>query len=383
MKIKFSILLAWKTFLRNWKTTTFIVLIFSLILVLPTLSKAVVAGFSFKVKKEVNDFIGDFIIKTKNEQQKINLNQFNNLNFFEFYIPVRNERVIIADKEGNSVGTRLLIIDNFEDFVEKNDLRKKIILGELNEGKKGIILGRETTKYSKIKMYPNPLNVEPGDYVQVLIGNITLKLKVNGIYSKEIPGMDIYILANNKFFKKEPNAVYLYLKKEYKNERERIFNMLKNLFPHYEIRSIKEEMATIDSFLGSFNIIANLTFFLGVIISVVIVYSLVFINVKNKRTEIGILRALGVKEKYILFSYLFLVFLYLLSSFFVSIVIMALFSLYFKLNPIKSPFGDIFPLVDYYFFIKNFVIMSIVLLLISTLPVNSVLKEKLVEQIRS
>ncbi|HIQ51100.1 MAG TPA: FtsX-like permease family protein [Nautiliaceae bacterium] len=383
MKIKFSILFAWKNFIRNWKSSVFVVLIFSLILVLPTLSKAVVNGFSFKIKKEINDFIGDFVIKTKDEKQRINLNKLNNLNFIDFYIPLRNERVIIFDKEGNSVSTQLLIVDNFEKFVEKNKLEEKIILGELNEGKKGIVLGRETTIYSKVKVFPNPLKVDPGDYVRVLIGNKSIKLRVNGIYSKEIPGLDIYALANKKFFNKKSNTIYLYLKEEYKNKRDEIFIELKNLFPYYEIRSIKEEMTTVDSFLSSFNIIANLTFFLGVIISVVIVYSLVFINVKNKRTEIGILRALGLRERYILFAYLFLVFLYLIFSFFVSILVILLFSLYFKINPIESPFGKIFPLVDYYFFAKNFSIMSIVLLFISVLPVNSVLKEKLIDQIRS
>jgi ABC-type antimicrobial peptide transport system permease subunit len=158
---------------------------------------------------------------------------------------------------------------------------------------------------------------------------------------------------------------------------------LQNEFPKFKIRSIKDEMATVDSFLRTFDIASNISFFFGTIIAVIIIYSLISINVKNKRTEIGILRAIGIKESNIILAYLFLTIIYLTFSFIFSLLILKLFEIYFQNNPIHSPFGLINPFIDYKFFVISFLKLLIILLFISYLPIRSVVKENLINQIRS
>jgi putative ABC transport system permease protein len=142
-------------------------------------------------------------------------------------------------------------------------------------------------------------------------------------------------------------------------------------------------MTTIDSFLKTFSLISSITFFFGTLIAVVIIYSLISINVRNKRVEIGILRALGVRERFIIYTYLFLTIFYLISSLALSVIILKLFEIFFYYNPIHSPFGLIRPAIDYKFFIVNFIKLSIFLIFIAYLPIKEVVKENLLSQIRS
>ncbi len=381
--LKFGLLL----FKRNLKTTVFITLIFSLILSLPTLTKSVTDGFGIKIKKDVYRFIGDFVIKSINEK---NLNKIysklNQLPYIQFYIPVYATNVLIKDKNENKVGCNLLIVDDFERFVEINNLNKKLIEGTIETGKKGILLGKELTTKGKLKLYPKPLDVESGDNVQVLIENKVLNLKVMGIYTKGEPSLDTFALVPAKSIEEsnfKPNKIILFLKEEYKRKSDEIYKDLVNEFPSYTVNSIKEEMTTIDSFLKTFSLISSITFFFGTLIAVVIIYSLISINVRNKRVEIGILRALGVRERFIIYTYLFLTIFYLISSLALSVIILKLFEIFFYYNPIHSPFGLIRPAIDYKFFIVNFIKLSIFLIFIAYLPIKEVVKENLLSQIRS
>ncbi len=383
----FSLKLAFLFFKRNLKTTIFITLIFSLILSLPTLTKSITDGFGAKIKEDVYKFIGDLVIKNTNEKNIQNIfSKLDQMPFIDFYISVYATNVIIKDKNGNKVSCNLLIVDDFERFVEVNQLNKKLIEGKIETGKIGILIGKELTKKGKLKIYPRPLDVESGDYVKVIFENKTLNLKIMGVYSEGEPSLDTFALIPAKSIGKgnfRPNKVIVFLKKNYKNDFDKIYKEFVNEFSSYTISSIKEEMATIDSFLKTFSLISSITFIFGTLIAVVIIYSLISINVRNKRTEIGILRALGIKEKFVIFSYLFLTVFYLISSFILSLIILKLFEVFFYYHPIHSPFGLIEPSIDYIFFITNFAKLSLFLIFIAYLPIREVVNEKLLLQIRS
>jgi len=383
-ELLFSLKMAFLFFVRNLKTSLFIVLIFSLILSLPTLTRSVSEGFGIKIKKDVYSLIGDYLIKKK-PQTKISLktayNKLNHLPFVKYYISVYNPQVIIKDKKGNEVSSNLYIIDSskIDLFIRLNKLNRYIFKGEIEEGKRGIILGKGLTKYSKIRMFSNPLEVEPGDIVRIHLNNETLNLKVQAIYSKGLPSIDIYSIASSKIIKNfEPNKILVFVN----DNNPSIEKLLKNEFPQFEVKTVKEEMASIDKFIKTFSMISNITFFFGTLIAIIIIYALIYINIREKRNEIGIMRAIGIKESNIAFIYIFLVVFYLTISFFVSLLILKAFEVYFNYHPLKSPVGLVIPFVDYHYFILNYVKLFALLVLISYLPVKSVLNEKILDQLK-
>ena len=380
----FSLKMAFLFFIRNLKTSLFIVLIFSLILSLPTLTRSVSEGFGIKIKKDVYSLIGDYLIKKK-PQTKISLktayNKLNHLPFVKYYIPVYNPQVIIKDKKGNEVSSNLYIVDSSKIglFIRLNKLNHYIFKGEIEEGKRGIILGKGLTKYSKIRMFSNPLEVEPGDIVKVYLNNETLNLKVQAIYSKGLPSIDIYSIASSKIINDfEPNKILVFVD----DNNPSIEKILKNEFPHFEVKTVKEEMASIDKFIKTFSMISNITFFFGTLIAIIIIYALIYINIREKRNEIGIMRAIGIKESNIALIYIFLVIFYLTISFFISLLILKAFEVYFNYHPLKSPVGLVIPFVDYKYFISNYIKLFVLLVLISYLPVKSVLNEKILDQLK-
>jgi putative ABC transport system permease protein len=383
----FSLKLAWFFFIRNLKTTIFITLIFALILTLPTLTKSVTDGFGAKVKEEMNLFIGDFIIKSKEENGnlKVLYSKLNQLPFLDFYIPVYSTNVLIKDKNDNKVSANLFIIDKFEKFVEINKLNQHLIDGKIDYGKKEILLGSLLTKKGRLKIFPKPLDVESGDIVKVIFGKTSLNLKVMGIYRKDEMGINMYGLIPAKAFGEEnfkPNSIVLYLKEPYKSKRDEIYQELTREFPHYTIHSIKEEMVTIDSFLRTFSLISSITSFFGTIIAIIIIYALISINVRNKRVEIGILRALGIREKFLVLTYLFLTTFYLISALVIGLIILKSYEIYFFYNPIHSPLGLVRPSVNYKNFLFNFFELFVFLIFVAYLPIRGVVKENLVSQIR-
>lgn len=383
--LKFALKFAYLLFIRNLKTTIFIVLIFSLILALPTLTKSITDGFGAKIKKEINDFIGDFIIKSENGEDLSEIYpKLNQMPFIKFYIPIEQRRVLIKDKNNNIIGSEALIIDNFERFIELNQLKKHLIEGEIQYGKEGVIIGIELTKEGKFKKYQNPLEVKEGDNLKIYFENKEKNMKLQGIYSKGPPSLNFHIFINSKNIDDfKPNKILIYLDDNYKNKIDWVYKELLNEFPKYTIHSMKEEMVTIDSFLRTFSLISSITFIFGTLIAIIIIYSLISINVRNKRSEIGILRALGIKENNLVLVYLFLTTFYLISSFVLSLFILKLFGLFFEYKPINSPFGFIVPKIDYYFFIKNFIKLAIFLIITAYIPIKGVIKEDLINQIRS
>ncbi len=387
--VKFSLKFAWLMFKRNLKTTIFITLIFALILSLPTLTTSVNNGFGTKIKKDFSKFIGDFVIKTTNENQDLTLiySKLNQIPFIETFVPVYMTNALLEDKKGNRVGCNIVVTSKFNKLVEKNDLNKHLIEGFIEDGKKEILIGSYLTKSAKFKMFPKPLDVESGDIIKIDSVNPLLdgkSIKIMGIYEKE-PSLSIYALLPAKVMGKnfKPNRIIIYLKDNYKPEIDKIYKILVNEFPQYAIHSIKEEMTIVDNFLETFSIVSSITFFFGTLIAIVIIYSLISINVRNKRTEIGILRALGIKERFIIYSYLFLTLLYLLTSFFISLIILKSFEIFFQNYPIHSPFGLVTPALNYYSFITNFIKLTFLLLIVSYIPIRRVIKEDLLSQIRS
>jgi putative ABC transport system permease protein len=71
-----------------------------------------------------------------------------------------------------------------------------------------------------------------------------------------------------------------------------------------EIRSSGEYGTALGSVSSSFGLIASLVSGIALVIAAIVIFIVIYISVLNKRRETGILRAIGIEEKTIIYSYL-------------------------------------------------------------------------------
>jgi putative ABC transport system permease protein len=148
-----------------------------------------------------------------------------------------------------------------------------------------------------------------------------------------------------------------------------------------EILTWKDKSSRFSSIVDSFGIIGNISFLIGMLISAISIYVILYINILNKKTQIGIIKAIGIKSKIVGLSYVFLsLFLGIIGSVF-GIILTLLMIEYFKINPIQTGIGELVPRVT----LSLFLIVSIAIISVSVisgyLVSRKITKQNIIEAI--
>lgn len=83
-----------------------------------------------------------------------------------------------------------------------------------------------------------------------------------------------------------------------------VFNEIEALDIDGKVRSWREYGSAMGGIAASFNIIASLINAIGLVVAGIVMFIVIYINVLNKKRQIGILRAIGIKRNVIVGSYL-------------------------------------------------------------------------------
>ena len=106
------------------------------------------------------------------------------------------------------------------------------------------------------------------------------------------------------------------------------------------IRSIQREFGSLSGIVSSFDIIASLISSIGLVVAGIVMFIVIYINVINKRRQIGILRAIGIKRSVIIFSYLFQALFYAaFGIIFGGLIFGYGIQPYFAFHPLELPLG--------------------------------------------
>ena len=83
----------------------------------------------------------------------------------------------------------------------------------------------------------------------------------------------------------------------------RIIQELNTLGINGQIRSWREYGGAVGGIVSSFDIVASLINSIGLIVAAIVMFIVIYINVLNKKRQIGILRAIGIKRNVIISTY--------------------------------------------------------------------------------
>lgn len=156
---------------------------------------------------------------------------------------------------------------------------------------------------------PNDLGgVKVGDKVRITYSNgIIRTYTVKGIYNDLLGIFETFITAKEaeSVLSIYNNASQIYVKVDlarapigkYQTE-------IKSLAPNLKIQSFNDLIASFASFLRALDLISLVVALISVTVAAFTIFVIVYVNAINKRRQIGILRAIGIKQNIIVNAYI-------------------------------------------------------------------------------
>jgi len=295
----------------------------------------------------------------------------------------------LYDSKNNYVDTEVYII-NPEEFAKVSVINEIISWGSwLNKREKDkIILGCiNIDKCNEIKAF-DTIDVVVGEKVTVIFNsNPAIELTLQGIYNHRYIDIETisYISENTAieiFSDYDPTkADQIIIKLPHRDYTKAALDELSNMHINAKISTWKEKSSKFSSVLDSFLIIGDISFFIGLLISAISIYVILYVNILNKKTQIGIIKAIGIKSKVIALSYVMLSFFLGVIGSILGILLTLLMVEYFKYSPIQTGVGELVPQVTPQIFLLVGFAIVLISIISGYLVSKKITKQNIIEAI--
>lgn len=157
---------------------------------------------------------------------------------------------------------------------------------------------------------------------------------------------------------------------------------IKTVVPNLKVESYESRLAAIGELIKAFDSITVVVVIISVVISSVTIFVMMYVNALSKQKQIGILKAIGIKERIIELSYVIQSLFYsVLGVIFGSLILYFIAMPYLKLHPIQMPFGSAYVVVSPKDFIIGVVLVISSSLLAGYVPAHMVSKRDILKVI--
>ncbi len=257
----------------------------------------------------------------------------------------------------------------------------------------GILLGIQLAGADRpdIEMYSRSLHrVHSGDKISVTYTNgVQKRYIVKGIfYSKYIQTDLQAFVSEREFLKVRPlvknQASSVHIKIAENANATVIADQIADIKKGIEIHNWEEYAGLVRSMTSSFNVINTILNVVNIMVAGVTVFIVTYIDVANRKRQIGIQRAIGITSSSITLAYL-------VRAIFYSIIgALIAFSIYKFIGapleaqyPFHFPFGDVYLHAELEQMIRTGVILLTVAILAAFIPVRAVTRMKILDAIWS
>lgn len=382
----------------NKKTLMFIVFVLSLIFMNLVFLPSMIGGMTVLFTGMMQDYpYGDIVIEPSGDNTYIN----NADNVLQKVRAVEGVRAATKRLDAGAsiehkqkvVGvtiTGLLPTEEYDVSRYPYIISEGDFLGELSRDE--IIIGAMIagTGFGS-EIYDNLGEVRPGSLVDVTYSNgVKRTYKVKGIMEGTFELVDLNALVNYKEIEdvyglEESKATSVVVRVDKQGSEDQVKDKIREAGVNEQIFTWADKSETlIKQAMQSMGAIDAMSKFVSLIVGAALVLIIIYINVLNRKKEIGILKAVGITPRSIVLSYAFL------STFYVSLGILAGLLLYFSLmfyfqaNPVTFyETMEIRPQIDPMLLIESIVTMLTLSVIAGILPAWSVSKESILKAIWS
>ena len=126
-----------------------------------------------------------------------------------------------------------------------------------------------------------------------------------------------------------------------KNTLDEYTKKIKGIVPNLELEKYTSRLSTVGILVTAFNLIAVIVSFISIIVSAITIFVMIYVNAVSKRRQIGILKAIGIKEGIIELSYIIQSIFYSALGIIGGLLVIFLMVVpLMTIRPIAMPYGD-------------------------------------------
>lgn len=371
--LKVIAFLAYKNIVKSKATFLVIIAVMAMSFLSITFFAAIIDGLGYEFEEGmISGLTGHLMIEpTKDDLYIENSNQLvQNIKRIPGVQGVagRLESSAVVTHKNTELGVPIFFIEPTDELSVSN-FHENIILGEFLSEKDSneILIGAEIVEsYANEDNTEKRLDVNVGETIQISFSNGIIKeYKIKGIYKTGSKFSDDKILMNIKeytsIFKKEEIANKILVRLPERGNEEYYKQKIIDLGVSEQINPWYTKMGAVKQFVGSLQITNQITGFIGILTAFATIYIIIFINVTNKRKQIGILKAVGIKKEIILGSYVLQSLTYGVVGVLIGNIVMQLLLWLLTIYPLSMPIGQVVPILT----IERLVMTSLILILAS------------------
>ncbi len=399
--IKLAFFLAVKSLLRGNKGSLMVVILVMMVVFLNLLfTDAIFTGITKGMNDNKIDYqYGDVIIEPAVGDDWVDdprgvINEFKDLDAIKkIQSIVQTGAVFINEKEKDGrdeeripallMGVSVQDKDNWV-----FDFESKMLDGRfLEEGDfEKIVIGSSLAGGYGSSVFPDDLgSVKVGDKIRVTFADINREYEIIGVYKTKNFDIDMRGIILESDLKQaleinnKANKIVMRLDSR-DSSKEVLQEIEKSRFAKYESADWEEKIAFGASISKSFEMIGSILRVIGAIVAGLVIFIVVFVDIVNRRRQIGILKAIGISENIIIYSYIIRGMFYavigtILGYLFMQFVIIKAFVAY----PINMPMADVIPVLLSKALVYSIAFFLIAGLVGSTVPAIKEIKKKILD----
>ncbi|MCX6004981.1 MAG: FtsX-like permease family protein [Chloroflexi bacterium] len=255
------------------------------------------------------------------------------------------------DKDGNDVKEKAWNIKsiNPEEEVKVTNLQNYIVEGRYLEetDRDQILLGREISGgYGASFELSSLKGARAGEEITVIYGNgVKRTYTIKGIYNTMFPLADLNVYVTEKEMESvlqlHNRASEILVKTDASVPEKVYIERLRQMgIENEQINIWFEFIGYISGLTQTFDTIKGIITFIGLLVAGITIFIVIFIATVNRRRQIGILKAIGMKERIIIMSYIFQAVFYALFGVTAGLLIVNFLLVpYFMRHPFPMPIG--------------------------------------------
>lgn len=394
-EVKIPFYLAFQSLRRGRKWTLFLTIFlmavaFINLIFVSALFNGIVEGSNQQIK---DNLTGDVYLSPKEGYSTISdkisvLKEVRNTNGVEeataaFQLPARIDK-------GSRSGTWPVIAINPKEYSKVMTISDHMYKGSYLDSKdeNGIILGREVAGGEGAVMDSTSLKgAKVGDKVKVSFNGIEKPYTVRGIFYTKLTVADSQAFITEESLHKlvpsvKDQATTINIKTSDTDEQ-KVLNSLEKIDSKIDAFSWSEAAGLMKSVSGSFTSIDILLTTVGVLIAAVTIFIVIYVDIVNRRKQIGILRAIGVGPNIIVSVYIILALVYAcLGILLGSLMFYGILVPYFNIHPFQLPITDANLNLTWVEYIKRLEIVTWVAVISGLVPAVIVTRSKMLDEIQ-
>lgn len=294
---------------------------------------------------------------------------------------------VLGYNDDKQVQARINVV-NPRDFRQTLEVANRVSDGTFLAGDDEIVLGSRLLERGSLE------GVKVGDRVTISINGKKVDVKVGGITSTKFYNADIQAYISRGLWRKLTSGIPSHLTagendasmivvRTSRGKEASVQRALTDLnYPGLRVHDWRDGATVMDTITGSFQSLNAIMLIVGIIIAAVTIFIVIYVDIINKRRQIGIQRAIGVKPRVIVFSYVLLALFYAMCGIAVGLAIfLGGLVPYVVAHPFSLPIADVTLNISWWELLFRAEVVLVVAIISGAIPAIMASRMKMLEAI--